>query len=84
MTPDTIPDGLRNVFATILEMSPEQVTADLSPQTSGQWDSLKNMELILAVEAHFDLKFSGADIAGLDSVKGYCLALSRIKHAGTP
>lgn len=77
MSQYAIPESLREVFAAVLEIDPQSVTMDLNPQTCGAWDSLKNMELIIAVESTFGKRFTAADIAGLDSVRGYCDALSK-------
>jgi acyl carrier protein len=80
MSNQAIPEPIRQIFSSVLELDKREVTLELSPQTSGKWDSLKNMELIIAVESHFGIKFGAADIARLDSVKGYCDALSQEKY----
>jgi acyl carrier protein len=77
MSRDAIPEVLRQVFASVLEIDAQQVTLDMNPQTCGEWDSMKNMELIIAVESAFGKRFTAADIAGLDSVRGYCDALTK-------
>ena len=80
MTND-IPNGLREVFARVLEIPLDEVNLELSPQTSGAWDSLKNMELIIEVETHFGVKFVGTDIVALSSLKGFCTVLEQEKFA---
>jgi acyl carrier protein len=77
MSPDVIPNSLRSVFASVLGIDPEEISLEMNPQTCGLWDSLKNMELIIAVESAFGTRFTAADIAGLDSVRGYCDALNK-------
>lgn len=77
MNQANVPDSLRKVFASVLEIAVEQITLDTNPQTCGEWDSLKNMELIIAVEAAFGKNFTAADIAGLDSVRAFRDALFR-------
>jgi acyl carrier protein len=45
------------------------------------WDSLKTMELVLAVEQHFATTFSARQMMALDSAQALCAAL-RANGAG--
>ncbi len=72
---------LRGVFAKVLEIPVEAITPELSPQTNRAWDSMKNMELIIEVESHFGVRFSGADIVALSSLQGFCTVLEQEKFA---
>jgi acyl carrier protein len=39
-----------------------------SRETEGSWDSFTHVELVLLVEDHFQIRFDGREIAGLQDV----------------
>ena len=47
----------------------EQLNEDSSPDTVENWDSLKHMNLILALEEEFNITFSDEEIVEMLSVK---------------
>lgn len=53
----------------ILEIPEEQVTADLSINSAENWDSLGHLNLILAIEDEFNVKFLTKEIPELNSIK---------------
>jgi acyl carrier protein len=52
-----------NVFGEEIEVSAETVAADVDG-----WDSLHHVQLVMAVEKAFKIRFSGAEIASLKNV----------------
>jgi len=46
-----------------------QLNGDSSPETVENWDSLKHMNLILALEEEFNITFSDVEIVEMLSVK---------------
>jgi acyl carrier protein len=60
--------NLTQIIAETLELPPEAVTADSSSDTVEAWDSLKHLDVILAVEQTYKVKFKMAEIAHLVSV----------------
>jgi acyl carrier protein len=63
------------VLAAVLKC---EVNPDISRENTPQWDSLKHIEVIFAVEDELGLQFSEEELASLDSVaKIVDLALSR-------
>lgn len=52
-----------------MNVSVEQLDEDSSPDTVENWDSLKHMSLILALEEEFDITFSDDEIIRILSVK---------------
>jgi acyl carrier protein len=53
---------IKNVMASVFEISAENITNDLSPDTIESWDSLKHMNLIVALEEEFKMEFSDDEI----------------------
>ncbi|HEY0837644.1 MAG TPA: acyl carrier protein [Azospirillum sp.] len=61
-------DPLCEIVADLLDLSVESVTDDLTPEDAPLWDSLTNLKLVTAVEAHFGVRFSMDEILSIRSV----------------
>jgi len=61
-------ERIRQVVARALGVPAEQVNEDTSMSTCPAWDSLKHFELILAIEAAFQVRFPMDAIGELTSV----------------
>jgi acyl carrier protein len=62
-------DSIRMVMSQIFDIDPSSIVAESSPQTIERWDSLKHMQLIMALEDEFGIRFSDDDIPELTSFK---------------
>ena len=71
-------EELRKVVADALRVAPERITTDLSYQAIAEWDSLRHVALMLALEDHYELRLGAADAARLASVE----AIERYVHEG--
>ena len=68
MISQQVPSSLRDILADILEISPEEVTPDLSTGTVDSWDSFRHLQVILAVEGEYGVQFDPQQIPELTSV----------------
>lgn len=68
----------RVVMGKVLQMPPQDISVDASRETLAAWDSLKHMNLILALEDEFSVEFNDQEIAGINSLNLLLEAL-RIK-----
>ena len=50
-------EKLKLIFASVLGVSPEAITAELSPATTPAWDSLNAIVLITEIEKAFATRF---------------------------
>jgi len=57
------------IVSQVMEVHLEQLNEESSPDTIENWDSLKHMNLILALEEEFDVTFSDEEIVELLSVE---------------
>lgn len=57
-----IKSELVRVFSDILSVDEGDIFDNSSPETIDEWDSLKQMALILAVEKKFNISFDDKDI----------------------
>jgi acyl carrier protein len=59
---------VRAVVSKVLGIPEDTVTADSSPETVEAWDSLKHMNLVLALEEEFGIRFPDETIVSMLSV----------------
>ena len=52
----------RTIVASVLGIEPGEVHDELSPADVIGWDSLVQLELILALEAEYNVRFSQEDV----------------------
>ena len=62
-------DRVVEIVSQIMNVPIEQLDDDSSPDTVGNWDSLKHMNLILALEEEFNIAFSDEEIVEMLSVQ---------------
>lgn len=62
-------DRLKQVMAEILEVDVASINEETSQDSIDQWDSLKQMNLVVALEEEFDIEFEDEDIANLLNYK---------------
>jgi acyl carrier protein len=63
-----IENRTRNVMAKVLQIAPQDISPDISRKNLLAWDSLKHMNLMLALEEEFGIEFSDKEIADLSSL----------------
>ncbi len=59
---DTIFEQVRNIAADIFQIPPEELAPASSPETVPVWDSVQHLNLVLALEAGFELQFEPEEI----------------------
>ncbi len=57
-----------SVFSEALAISLAQVGDNTSPENTPEWDSLKAMDLVVALEAAFNVRFSTKEIISMRTV----------------
>ena len=58
-----------NVVSQVLGIPVDAITDDSSPESIEAWDSLKHMNLVLALEEEFGIRFSDERIVAMLSVR---------------
>ena len=56
------------VFSQVMGVPVESINEDSSPDTLEAWDSLKHMNLILALEEEFSVQFKDEEVVEMLSV----------------
>ena len=67
MTP-AIFDQVRAMASDLFGVRAEQITAESSPQTLENWDSIQHLNLVLALEEKFGLQLSPEEIEQMKSI----------------
>jgi acyl carrier protein len=59
---------IEQVFAEVLNVPAQNISDETSPKTVSSWDSLRHVELIMAVERAFNVAFSMPEISTINSL----------------
>lgn len=68
---------LEEIISQVLDIDAQRLTDDSNPVTIPQWNSLKHIELIVAIETAYNIRFARPEIASLRSVGDIRALLSR-------
>lgn len=61
-------DELRQLMADVFECSVSEITPDATPETVAAWDSLRLLDLILAIEQQTGVEISAERLQDMMSV----------------
>ncbi|MBW2340011.1 MAG: acyl carrier protein [Deltaproteobacteria bacterium] len=54
-------NNLKRIMSDVLEIGADQINEESSMETIASWDSLKHMELMVAIEENFDIPMLSMD-----------------------
>jgi acyl carrier protein len=57
----------KEILATVLETTPDSIDESMSSDTVQEWDSLRQMNLIVALEEEFSIRFEEEESLLLNS-----------------
>lgn len=67
MTPENTEDKFFTIVSSLLNLPRDQLSRESSRETIEQWDSLKHMYLVMALEEEFGIEFDDAEVYELSS-----------------
>ena len=76
-------DRVKKIIEEILSDPEVSFSDDLSMSNCAAWDSVATVQIVLAVEQEFNVRFTTAEVAELNSVRGLLDLLARYGHAGS-
>jgi acyl carrier protein len=56
---------LKKVIGSVLKVEPETLNDESNSGNTSNWDSLRHIEVVFAIESAFHVRFSMPEIAGL-------------------
>jgi acyl carrier protein len=59
---------LHEVASEILKVSASELSDDSGPKNLKAWDSLKHIELVMAIEMNYGIQFAASEIMLIDSL----------------
>ncbi|MFZ1830941.1 MAG: phosphopantetheine-binding protein [Candidatus Competibacteraceae bacterium] len=69
---------VKKIMGTVLEVDPEEIDLDSSMDNVEKWDSLRQMNLVLALEDAFSISIPDEDAANATSYRLILLVLSEL------
>jgi acyl carrier protein len=63
---------IKNVLADVLMIDVVLITDDVSPETIEEWDSLKQMNIVIALEEEFDIVLNDDEVIEMLNFKLIC------------
>jgi acyl carrier protein len=77
MSSQPVPSSLRDLIADTLEISPDEVTPELSGESVESWDSFRHLQLMLSIEGEYGVQFDPQQIPELTTVARVQAALEK-------
>jgi acyl carrier protein len=68
MTPSEAIAQLHPIFLEVLDLEEVTLTPDTTAQDIEEWDSLNHIQLVVAVEKHFQVRFTSSEIQSWKNV----------------
>ncbi|MFP5232445.1 MAG: acyl carrier protein [Acidobacteriota bacterium] len=68
MNSPQVPPSLRELLADVFEISPEEVTPELSSATLETWDSFRHLQAVLALEGEYGVQLDPQRVPELTTV----------------
>ena len=80
MTASTL-EQVRNVASDILGIPADKITAESSPETIENWDSMQQLNLVLAIEEKFGIQLEPEDIEQMKNIGAVAAVVERLQSA---
>jgi acyl carrier protein len=65
-------EAVRQVMAAVMMVDPSEIAEDTQPNSLSAWDSLRHLNLMLALEEEFGFTLAPEEIEAMVSVKKIC------------
>ena len=72
-----------SIVARVMGVPVAEIDEETSPDTLAAWDSLKHLNLVLALEEEFDVQFSDEQVVDMLNVQLIVLALEEAGAHGS-
>ena len=68
-------EQVNSVFKDVLDNEEIVVTANTTADDIDEWDSLSHIQLVVAIEKHFKIRFTSSEINNFKNVGEMCLGI---------
>ena len=80
MTASTF-EQVRSVASDIFGIPADKISADSSPETIENWDSMQHLNLVLAVEEKFGVQLNPEDIEQMKNIGAVAKLVEKLQSA---
>ena len=80
MTESTF-DQVRSIASDIFGIPADKVTAESSPETIENWDSMQHLNLVLAIEEKFAVQLEPEDIEQMKNIGAVAALVEKLQSA---
>ena len=80
MTKDIILEKLNQIFKEVFEDQSIVISYSSSATDIEEWDSINNIQIIIAVEKEFKIRFRSSEIRGWSNVDQMCDAILKLQR----
>jgi acyl carrier protein len=70
-------ERVRHILGVVLEMPEQQIDEKLSAEDTSNWDSIRHLNLVMALEEAFGVSFSSDELGRLTSYRAIVDALGQ-------
>jgi acyl carrier protein len=74
-------DQVRKVASDIFGIPANQITAESSPETIDNWDSMQHLNLVLAIEEKFGVQLDPEDIEEMKNIGAVAALVEKLQSA---
>lgn len=69
-------EEVKNIFIDVLDNGDIRLSLDSTANDVEDWDSLTHIQLVVAIEKHFKIRFTAAEIQQWKTVGDMCIAIN--------
>lgn len=80
MTSSTF-EQVRNLASDIFGVPADKITAESSPETIENWDSMQHLNLVLAIEEKFGVQLEPEDIEQMKSIGAVAALVEKVQSS---
>ena len=80
MTASTL-QQVRSIASDIFGVPADKITAESSPETIENWDSMQHLNLVLAIEEKFGVQLEPEDIEQMKNIGAVAALVERLQSA---
>ena len=80
MTASTL-QQVRSIASDIFGVPADKITAESSPETIENWDSMQHLNLVLAIEEKFAVQLEPEDIERMKNIGAVAALVERLQSA---
>jgi acyl carrier protein len=74
-------EQVRNVASDIFGIPADKITAESSPETIENWDSMQHLNLVLAIEEKFGVQLEPEDIEKMKNIGAVAALVEKLQSA---